>query len=208
MSLNACLILLPRVFRSSQCKSVITKNYMLYKNLYLCRLQSTTQNRNEVLVYHGTLTTQLRGVKVFSLMTSLTGIVAQPFIYTQLMSLNNVPLMIVAWSFFGLFTIGTPLLLHLLARKYVTTLKYKPETDTYVATTLNLFNIAKELEFKPADVKVPEVLGMFTSFTAKDKALFVDPRFFSDPKHYGRIMGYDKPLDFKLCKSNISEGKK
>lgn len=39
---------------------------------------------------------------------------------------------------------------------------------------------------------------MFTSFFVGDKALFVDPALFDDPEHYVRIMGYDKPVDFKL----------
>lgn len=39
---------------------------------------------------------------------------------------------------------------------------------------------------------------MFTSFLVKNKPLFVDPRMFSDLEHYGRLMGYDKPIDFHL----------
>lgn len=216
MSLNIYVRLIPQVLNNLHCRHAIITNFRVCKNLhpasYWCRFQSshatTQKNPNEIVVYHGTLTTQLRAVKIFSLMTSMSGIIAQPFVYDQLVSLNSIPLMVAAWSFFGFFTIGTPLLLHLLARKYVTVLKYKPDTDTYVATTLNIINIPKQLEFKPEDVKVPEVLGMFTTFTAKDKALFVDPRFFENPKHYGRIMGYDKPLDLKLFKTTESDNKK
>jgi transmembrane protein 70, mitochondrial len=32
----------------------------------------------------------------------------------------------------------------------------------------------------------------------KPRPLFVDPRLFPDPNHYIKIMGYDKPIDFKL----------
>jgi transmembrane protein 70, mitochondrial len=53
---------------------------------------------------------------------------------------------------------------------------------------------------------------MFTSFlvNAKDSqkkpvALFVEPKLFEDPSHYVKIMGYDKPLDFKL---DLSEKEK
>lgn len=31
--------------------------------------------------------------------------------------------------------------------------------------------------------------------------MLVDVRFFQEPDHYGRIMGYDKPIDFKLHES-------
>lgn len=45
---------------------------------------------------------------------------------------------------------------------------------------------------------VPEVPGMFTSFLVNKRPLFVDPALFDDPEHYVKIMGYDKPIDFKL----------
>lgn len=48
------------------------------------------------------------------------------------------------------------------------------------------------------EVKVPEVPGVFTTFVVKGKPLFVDSKYFSEAKHYGRIMGYDKPLDLSL----------
>lgn len=47
---------------------------------------------------------------------------------------------------------------------------------------------------------------MFTTFlvhaegSSKPSALFVDPKLFDDPQHYVKLMGYDKPLDFKLTK--------
>lgn len=39
---------------------------------------------------------------------------------------------------------------------------------------------------------------MFTSIIVKDTPLFLDPKMFSNPDHYIKIMGYDKPMDFKL----------
>lgn len=49
---------------------------------------------------------------------------------------------------------------------------------------------------------VPDVPGMFTSFEVGKKSLFVEPSLFEDPEHYVKIMGYDKPVDFKL---NLTE---
>lgn len=40
--------------------------------------------------------------------------------------------------------------------------------------------------------------GLFTSVIAKGKPLFLDPTQFADTSHYARIMGFDKPIDFKL----------
>lgn len=49
---------------------------------------------------------------------------------------------------------------------------------------------------------------MFTSFLVKKRPLFVDPALFDDPEHYVRIMGYDKPIDFKLNHDYESEKEK
>lgn len=49
---------------------------------------------------------------------------------------------------------------------------------------------------------VPDVPGMFTSFEVGKKSLFLEPSLFEDPEHYVNIMGYDKPIDFKL---NLTE---
>lgn len=55
-----------------------------------------------------------------------------------------------------------------------------------------------QITFTTDDVVVPDVPGMFTSFQIKGIPLFVDPRLFDEPEHYAKIMGYDKPIDFKL----------
>lgn len=65
-----------------------------------------------------------------------------------------------------------------------------------------------QTEFTPDDVVIPEVPGMFTSFKVKGKALFLDPRYFEKPEHYSKIMGYDKPMDFKLYESPPDDTKK
>lgn len=46
---------------------------------------------------------------------------------------------------------------------------------------------------------------MFTSFMVGKKGLFVDPKLFEDPQHYVKIMGYDKPLDFKISEMEMTE---
>lgn len=61
---------------------------------------------------------------------------------------------------------------------------------------LNLYCF--QVIFKPEDVDVPDIPGMFTSFIVKGVPLFVEAGNFNDVSHYKRIMGFDKPLDFKL----------
>ncbi len=54
-----------------------------------------------------------------------------------------------------------------------------------------------QITFRLDDVKVPDIPGMFTTFKAHNVPLFVDGQQFSFPTHYGKIMGYDKPLDLR-----------
>lgn len=114
----------------------------------------------------------------------------------------------------GFFTFVTPFLLNFVTKKYVTHLTYDPKSETYTAETLTFFVKKQKINFTPDDVKVPDVPGMFTSMFVKGIPLFIDPRLFKDPDHYAKIMGYDKPMDFKLeftetaSKKNESEQKK
>jgi len=59
-----------------------------------------------------------------------------------------------------------------------------------------------QLTFKPENVVVPDVTGMFTNCIIKNIPLFLEQKFFYDSSHYIRIMGYDKPVDFKLNNFN------
>ena len=43
-------------------------------------------------------------------------------------------------------------------------------------------------------MQVPDIPGMFTTFKARNIPLFVDSSQFYSIQHYGKIMGYEKPL--------------
>ncbi|GJQ76907.1 hypothetical protein Trydic_g15108 [Trypoxylus dichotomus] len=159
-------------------------------------------------LYYGMLTPQIRAVKFFSLTTSAASILAQPFLIHTLYANSNIAVVVAAASFIGFFTFGTPFLLHFITKKYVTHLDYDPAKKKYVATTVNFFCMLKETEFTPEDVKIPEIPGIFTTFVAKGKAMFLDPKMFQDPSHYAKIMGYDKPMDFKLFSEEAEESRK
>ncbi|KAJ8931026.1 hypothetical protein NQ314_016119 [Rhamnusium bicolor] len=219
MSLKACNRVLPQVVNC-----LIRNNTFLFhpvivkfsssvvplnlNNLVVNRQFSSThtiakKSENNIKpIYYGVLTPQIRAVKMFSLSSSIVGIIAQPFLYKEIAATGNVPIIIAAYSFIGFFTIVTPVLLHLITKKYITHLEYKPDTDSYVAKTVNFFCMTKELQIvlnlNLRMFMFPEVPGMFTTFCAKGKALFLDPRLFDNPEHYAKIMGYDKPIDFKL----------
>ncbi|KAG8233841.1 hypothetical protein J437_LFUL006864 [Ladona fulva] len=167
-----------------------------------------TKTENSILIYQGILTPHVRMVKIFSICSSISGLAAQPILYKHAAEMGGTGVLIAVATFVGFFTFVTPVLLHLLTRKYVTDIHYNSETSVYTASLLTFFLRVKKVSFKTEDVVVPDVPGPFTSFIAKDKALFVDPRQFEDPSYYGKLMGYDKPMDFLLKKEPLTDEKK
>uniref|UniRef100_A0A182YQA9 Uncharacterized protein n=1 Tax=Anopheles stephensi TaxID=30069 RepID=A0A182YQA9_ANOST len=160
--------------------------------------KSTAEENQADRIYYGSLTPQIRAVKVFSLATSIGGIVAQPILLEQASKVGGMPMIVAVCGFAGFFTFVTPILLHLVTKRYITELHYDPGSQQYTATTITFFLQREKTQFKVEDVTVPEVGGLFTTFLVKNKALFVDPQLFADPTHYIKIMGYDKPIDFKF----------
>jgi len=64
-----------------------------------------------------------------------------------------------------------------------------------------------QLKFKVHDVTVPTVPGPFTTVlvhsNGKKIPLFLADVSFHDIKHFGRLMGYDKPIDFGITAKDI-----
>ena len=152
---------------------------------------SNTDTEQEI--YNGILSAQIKLVKTFSLTTSCIGLAFQPVLYTY--SSASAAVVLGAGAFLGFFTFATPLLIHSFSKKYVTKLYYNQVEDKYTAVVYNIFVKPKKIEFKVKDVEVPDIPGMFTTFKANSVPLFVESSQFTDLKHYGKIMGYDKPLD-------------
>lgn len=57
-------------------------------------------------------------------------------------------------------------------------------------------------------MRVPDIPGMFTSIIVKGTPVFIELNHFKDPHHYAKIMGYDKPMDFKLYNTETSNDDK
>ena len=149
------------------------------------------------LVYGGPLAKMIKGVKTFSLSTSLIGLCLQPYL---LLHAESQPLVakIAVGTTVSFFVFVTPLMIHFVSKKYVTDCYYNKNTNEFIATTISLFLRRKELKFTPEDVVVPDVPGMFTSIIVKGRPLFMDPKFFYSREAYIQMMGYDKPLEWEL----------
>lgn len=134
-------------------------------------------------------------------MTSAMGLYAQPVLFQKGLEISNgYALGVAMGGVAAIFTFVTPVLLHLITKKYVLEVKHNPRTDEYIATTATVFLTRRNTKFKVEEIHIPDFDGMFTAFEVGPKRvpLFVDPTGFTDTHHYARFMGYDKPVEVKF----------
>jgi len=96
-------------------------------------------------IYYGPLTRQIKALKLFSLLTSSGGLMIQPFLYSKAVENDNIGVFLGIFACIGLFAITTPLLIHMITKKYVTHLYYDTKEDIYIANTYSLFARTKEV---------------------------------------------------------------
>ncbi|XP_018430987.1 PREDICTED: transmembrane protein 70, mitochondrial [Nanorana parkeri] len=149
------------------------------------------------LVYTGNMTKAVLGVKFFSYSTSMVSLALLPYILTKTgIGVESLVLKVAFCGVVGFFTFVTPVTLHLLSKGYVASLYHNSDKDLYTAVTYNVFLAEKRTVFSPADVEVPGVSRMFTTFYAKKKSMLLNPDLFPNPWDYHHLMGYDKPFSF------------
>lgn len=88
-------------------------------------------------VYKGKYVSQIMRVKLFSMMTSIFGASVQPMLWQKGLEVSGVGVGITVCSLVGIFTFVTPVLLHLVVRKYVFDILYNKEKDEYTAITIS-----------------------------------------------------------------------
>lgn len=117
----------------------------MYNVKYFSTKNYQETNIEKTEIYYGTLTGQVRALKFFSLLTSTGGLLAQPFLYSKAIESGNTGAVLGIFAFIGFLTVTTPLLIHLITRKYVTHLYYNAKEDKYIANTYSLFVQTKEV---------------------------------------------------------------
>jgi hypothetical protein len=98
----------------------------------------TDTSKGSIQVYYGNLTPQIRAVKIFSLLSSVTGLASQPILIQQVPNLGT-PVVVALFGFVGFFTFVTPILLHMITKKYVTYIYFDSSTGNYSAICLTFF---------------------------------------------------------------------
>ncbi|XP_002742253.1 transmembrane protein 70, mitochondrial-like [Saccoglossus kowalevskii] len=177
--------------------------YLKFRNLSRHSSTSTEGAPEGTLIYTGPVTGIVKAVKFFSLSTSMMTAAILPW---YLKVAGNDVLTYIA-SLLGIAVFITPVLLHALARTYVTRMYYNAATDTYTAVTVTFILRDKYMAFTPNDVEVPGITNLLTTFKAKGRSLLVDPMAFTNPNDYNHIMGYDKfeRIDLEKLKKELEE---
>jgi transmembrane protein 70 homolog, mitochondrial len=157
--------------------------------------QSSQNQKDTEIIYEGNLLPIVKMIKVFSISTSLIGLVSQPFIMSKLFETELDLIKIGFVTVSSIFILCSPLLLNLITKRYVYRLNYNSKNDEYTAYTLSFFNQKVELTFKRDQVHFPMVPGLFTTFIVNSKIpLFVDSSSITNVNAYQRLMGFDKNL--------------
>jgi len=105
-------------------------------------------------------------------------------------------------GFASFFIYLTPVLLHLVSKRYVTEMTLDPVSREYTATTYTFFLRRKIHRFTVDDVTVPNVPGLFTSIRVHGVPLFIDRDLFTDQRHFIELFKYTDPLEWEI----VSEG--
>lgn len=148
---------------------------------------STSAELNK-LIYSGPLTSVVKGVKFFSLSTTIMSAALVPLLLTY----GDSGIMTTIGLSFATMMIATPIILHWFSRSYVTKMYFDKEEDVYMAKTVTFILREATHKFKSADVAVPPVRNVFTTFVANGRPFLVDPRGFFNPNHFSQLMGQDQ----------------
>jgi hypothetical protein len=69
----------------------------------------------------------------------------QPVVYSKAVENDNIGVVLGIFACIGFFALTTPLLIHMITKKYVTHLYYDAKEDMYIANTYSLFARKKEV---------------------------------------------------------------
>ncbi|CAL7944516.1 unnamed protein product [Xylocopa violacea] len=164
----------------------------------ICQGSSYQDNENDKeLVYRGSLTSKIRKLKFFSLMTTVGSLAAQPFLYMRMLDEDNA-IPILSFIVINIFVMANPLFIYLLTKRYVLDLYFYPKERKYVVEVFNFFFQKRKIEFSPNDVTVPKKITAFTTLFVKNNPMLFDFSFTNNSKHYFIIIGYKTFEDFEV----------
>lgn len=146
-----------------------------------------------ILVYTGRMSKVVRNLKILSLSTSLVSAGCQPFIIAAAKDDFIVTAGIL--SSMCLLVFSTPIILHIVTKKYVTDIYFNEDTKTFTLARKSFFIRRKEVQYKADDAKVSLDGGLFVTHKVKGVPYFIEYTDFRSKELYLHMVGYDKPVD-------------
>ncbi|VDQ01600.1 unnamed protein product [Trichobilharzia regenti] len=146
------------------------------------------------LVYKSPHNKLVLGAKTFSLMSSSIVFLLQPLLFTNI---SNPKVFGVALFGGIVFSVSTPLLLHILTRSHVTKLYYNKRSRIFTAYMKGILLNNKKLEFTAEEVKYAEPAFTMASITVRGTPLFISEEEFTDLEVYRHLVRFNEPLDVK-----------
>ncbi|CAH8826516.1 unnamed protein product, partial [Trichobilharzia szidati] len=137
------------------------------------------------LVYKSPHNRIVLGAKTFSLMSSSTVFLLQPLLFTNI---SNPKVFGVALFGGIVFSLSTPLLLHILTRSHVTKLYYNKKSRIFTAYMKGILLTNKKLEFTAEEVKYAEPAFTMASITVRGTPLFISEEEFTDVEVYKHLV--------------------
>ena len=158
------------------------------------RYSSVQSSPNEIsdndfrLIYEGPLSKKIRAIKLFSMSTSILSLVCAPVLVFS--SNAETSILLKAFLASTVLTLGlsTTFFLHWLTRVYVHKMFFHPHSGTFAVETYNFFGITTRRRFSVADVRIPEVESVFSTFHAHNIRYFLH----TDLKEADQILNYVK----------------
>lgn len=140
---------------------------------YFVRSYASKVNNAGTLVYTAPFTTAVRTIKLVSVTSSISMLMATPLLIAYGDSSVSLITRTTACSAILMFSLGTTAMLHWCAKIYVTRMFYDATREIITAETLSLFARRKRRVFHVSDAGPPKKMLSFATFQAKNRNYFL-----------------------------------
>ena len=140
---------------------------------YFVRSYATKVTEPGRLVYTAPFTVAVRTVKLVSITSSISMIIATPLLITYGNSDVSLITRATACSAILMFSLGTTAMLHWCAKIYITRMFFDAAREMVTAETLSLFARRKKHIFHLNDAGPPKKMLSFATFQANNRSFFL-----------------------------------
>ena len=132
------------------------------------------------LVYTAPFTTAVRAIKLVSITSSISMVIATPLMVLHGDSDIAMTTRVAACSAILTFSLGTTAMLHFCAKAYITRMFYDAAREVVTAETLSLFARRKRHMFNVNDAHPPTRQYSFATFQANNKSFYLHSEVMHD----------------------------